>query len=238
MDQTLKYLLTVKQTVISNFILDYYRIIGMTDEEFILFMQLMKYNQQGIYFPELSDVSYYTGYSTDKIFQLIQTMVNKKYLSIETKINEQEKKEDYYDLTLIFDKIILAKNQNENKQVKNNHDNEVSKLFQQFEKEFGRPLSPMELETINLWLTDDHYQVDIILLALREAVLNQAYSLKYIDRILLSWERKNLTSKQQIQEDQKKRLKAVDEKRGQTTQEEILPDVPLFNWLNPNERGE
>ena len=36
----------------------------------------------------------------------------------------------------------------------------------------------------------DHYQPEILKLALREAVLNQAYSFNYVDRILLSWERK------------------------------------------------
>ena len=44
---------------------------------------------------------------------------------------------------------------------------------------------------------------ELIRLALREAVLNQAYSLKYIDRILLAWERKNITTKEQVAADQK-----------------------------------
>ena len=43
---------------------------------------------------------------------------------------------------------------------------------------------------------------ELIRLALR-AVLNQAYSLKYIDRILLAWERKNITTKEQVAADQK-----------------------------------
>ena len=39
---------------------------------------------------------------------------------------------------------------------------------------------------IGQWLNTDHYSPELIRLALREAVLNQAYSLKYIDRILLA----------------------------------------------------
>ena len=38
---------------------------------------------------------------------------------------------------------------------------------------------------IGQWLNTDHYSPELIRLALREAVLNQAYSLKYIDRIYL-----------------------------------------------------
>ncbi|MEO2820231.1 DnaD domain protein, partial [Lacticaseibacillus rhamnosus] len=42
------------------------------------------------------------------------------------------------------------------------------------------------------------------LLALREAVLNAAYSLKYMDRILLNWERRHLKTAQQVQAELKR----------------------------------
>lgn len=63
-------------------------------------------------------------------------------------------------------------------------------MYQLFEQEFGRPLSSIEFQRIGQWLEEDHYQPEILKLALREAVLNQAYSFNYVDRILLSWERK------------------------------------------------
>lgn len=64
-------------------------------------------------------------------------------------------------------------------------------MYQLFEQEFGRPLSSIEFQRIGQWLEEDHYQPEILKLALREAVLNQAYSFNYVDRILLSWERKS-----------------------------------------------
>ena len=113
----------------------------------------------------------------------------------------------------------------------------IKQLYQGFEKEFGRPLSPIELEMIGQWLNTDHYSPELIRLALREAVLNQAYSLKYIDRILLAWERKNITTKEQVAADQKKRKDSMIqneiEQQGQT--QESLPKVTLHNWLNPED---
>ena len=76
--------------------------------------------------------------------------------------------------------------------------------YNQIEIEFGRPLSPVEQETIRDWLTTDHYLPEVILLALREAVLNAAYSLKYMDRILLNWERRHLKTAQQVQAELKR----------------------------------
>ena len=65
-------------------------------------------------------------------------------------------------------------------------------------------------------MEEDHYHPEILKLALREAVLNQAYSFNYIDRILLSWERKNLKTKQQVEEDQKRRKQRTASKRNRS----------------------
>src|SRR5699024_7542117 len=82
------------------------------------------------------------------------------------------------------------------------------------------------------WLEEDHYQPEILKLALREAVLNQAYSFNYVDRILLSWERKNLRTKQQVEEDQKRRKQQLLQREvEQSAQQEELPKVSLKNWL-------
>lgn len=113
----------------------------------------------------------------------------------------------------------------------------AKELYQLFEKEFGRILSPIENETIGAWIAVDHYELDIIQLALREAVLNQAYSLKYIDRILLSWERKNIKTKEQVLSQQQKRKQryAKEMESKEVNEQELLPNISLHNWLNPEE---
>jgi len=65
-------------------------------------------------------------------------------------------------------------------------------LFEIFEKEFGRPLSPMEYETIASWIDEDRYPQDLILLALKEAVFSGKVHFRYIDRILLEWNRSKI----------------------------------------------
>ncbi|MCG4308448.1 DnaD domain protein, partial [Enterococcus lactis] len=81
-------------------------------------------------------------------------------------------------------------------------------------------------------LVEDHFQPVILKLALRDAVLIQTYSFNYVDRILLSWERKNLRTKQQVEEDQKRRKQQLLQREvEQPTQQEELPKVSLRNWL-------
>jgi DNA replication protein len=67
-------------------------------------------------------------------------------------------------------------------------------LFQLFEQEFGRPLSPMEYETINGWLDQDGYAEELIRFALKESVFAGKLHFRYIDRILLEWSRNRVTN--------------------------------------------
>ncbi|KWX74728.1 DNA replication protein DnaD [Paenibacillus riograndensis] len=71
-------------------------------------------------------------------------------------------------------------------------------LFTIFEKEFGRPLSPMECETISGWVDQDNYPEELILLALKESVFAGKIHFRYIDRILLEWARNRVKNAQDV----------------------------------------
>ncbi len=64
--------------------------------------------------------------------------------------------------------------------------NSKSNIFAEFEKEFGRTLSPIEYEMINNWISSG-FSEETIKSALKEAILNGARSMRYIDKILISW---------------------------------------------------
>ena len=136
---------------------------------------------------------------------------------------------DSYDLTLIYQRLSLYLQQQQKTVESANEQEKISQLYQSFEAEFSRPLSPMEFQRIGQWLEEDNYQVELIQLALREAVLNQVYSLNYVDRILLSWERKNIRTGAQVKEEQQKRKRQMMQKEEKTTK--VLPKVSLHNWL-------
>ena len=109
------------------------------------------------------------------------------------------------------------------------------KIFNAFQVEFGRDLSPIELEMINDWIEEDKYKTDLILLALREAVLSQAYNLKYIDRILLSWEKQGIRSKvdvENLKKAREKRKENINTISDNNKNKENKPKIPLTKWLD------
>lgn len=73
-------------------------------------------------------------------------------------------------------------------------------LFDLFEQEFGRPLTPMEIETINGWLDKDRYPEPLIVAALKESVFAGKLHFRYIDRTLLDWARHRIRTPEEAKD--------------------------------------
>lgn len=190
-------------TSINNLILKNYHKLGMTEKDLIVYLALSMYGQKGNTFPMAKDLADDTGMDEASIYTIIQGLIKLGIIELKT-IMDHHQQRDIYSLTPIYHRIqsLLQQEQRSDKQHKLMSDTE--ELFRKIEVEFGRPLSPIEQEQIHQWIDDDHYSVELIDLALREAVLNQAYSLKYMDRILISWEKSNIKTAEQLQDRRKK----------------------------------
>ena len=111
-------------------------------------------------------------------------------------------------------KTKIKRNKNENKTKQHTHqdvnvnvsnyDNNYvvnvdvnNNLFTFIEENFGRTLSPIEYEEINTW--EDN---ELTRFAIKKAVLNGVYNIKYISTTLFNWKKKNITTVQQAQKDE------------------------------------
>ncbi|WEV70175.1 DnaD domain protein [Lactobacillus sp. ESL0785] len=195
-------------TTLQNGLIAYYPQLKISDAELILIIQLEAFSQKGENFPTNEQIAANTNLSTSDIANLIQSLIDQGCLTIDQLTDQQGRIGNYYNLAALYQKLddFLAQNivvQDKSTlttKISDSLDNNpVNALTRQFEIEFGRYLSPIEREEISAWLSVDHYDPKIIKLALREAVLAQAYSLKYVDRILLNWQRNNLKTVAQVQ---------------------------------------
>ena len=73
--------------------------------------------------------------------------------------------------------------ESENKKAK---EEMLSNIYQSFEAELGRTLQPMEVSTIREWV-DLGYSDEVIINALKEALAQGKRSIKSVDKVLLSW---------------------------------------------------
>ena len=114
------------------------------------------------------------------------------------------------------------------------------KIFQLFEQELGRLLSPMEIETIGMWMDLDKHSPEIIKAALKEAVLADKVNLRYIDRILIEWKKRNIKTLAQIEkhsEQYRKNTMAAAPIQPVHQQETVqkTEKVSFYNWLEERE---
>jgi len=96
--------------------------------------------------------------------------------------------------------------------------NEKTSIYQHFESEFGRTISPMEYEIIESWLNHGISE-ELILGALKEAIYNGVKSFRYIDKILFSWGEKGFKTMKDVSA----HMKTRDNKK--------TPELFDYNWL-------
>ena len=174
----------------------------------MLLLQLEAFKQTNNFFPSDNELSERMNLSPVEISQIIQDLIDKEIIELGQKRDKEGRITNFYDLNLLYqklDKIIDENDANNDDQFNLTSDveekrkvNPLQELVRQFEIEFGRLLSPIEKQEIAAWLNIDHYNPEIVKLALREAILAQVYNFKYVDRILLNWQRHGLNTPDQI----------------------------------------
>jgi DNA replication protein len=95
---------------------------------------------------------------------------------------------------------------------------DIARLIAAFEPEMAGGLTPINIEELQKWLTDDQYAVDLILQALREAALNRKVSLPYIRAILRNWRKDGVVTLNDVTAHQEAR---------DSRQSETAPTAPL-----------
>lgn len=233
-DRIIKEWLNAGEMTLPRMLLIHYRDIGLTNDDLVAIVQLKSFIDEGILFPNSSDLSERLKVTRDEAFQMMHRLIKKGVLEIQTVTNEEGKAQDQLSFELLYEKLFVHLKQKNNEKVEKEQEIQEKDLYTLFEKEFGRPLSPIEIQTLNMWIDEDKYSPELIQMALREAVLSQVYSLKYIDRILLNWEKKNIRTKSQVlQESKKYREGQGSKEKPDTSQnsESSSKPVSMHDWL-------
>ena len=109
----------------------------------------------------------------------------------------------------VNDNVNVNVNENELEESKNN-------LFDSFEKEFARPLTPIEFQLIND--LESRYGESLVSAALSESIRNGKRSIRYIEAILTNWNAAGVRTVEEAHE----MIKNFNLKKG--TEKNKLPD--------------
>ena len=164
---------------------------------------------------DIKRISLITYLSSNEIMAAFSSLTGKGLVSIKTS-KEDGKITEVIDITNTYRAMVSDININIKKQATTN-------IYTIFEKEFGRPLSPVEYEIIKAWITSGISE-ELIKGALKEAVFNNVRNLRYIDKILSEWEKKGFKSVDEVDSYLKK-------KESNNPKQELFD----YNWLEDEE---
>lgn len=166
------------------------------------------------------------------ISRWVNHLVEKGYLESELVYKENSKEIAYRKLTtpLLIKKSIgidylvntpidyLVKDNNKYISINNNNNNSSSgdTIFDFIENNFGRLLNPIEYEVISQW-----EDTELTRYAIKQAVLNSKFNVKYINTILHNYKMCGIRNVQEAEEQERKFKKRYTKKKDE-----------LEEWLN------
>ena len=204
----LKSNLNVPLILLSN-----YKKIKINEKELIILIYLMN-QKSSVFNPQ--KISEDLNIEISEVLESIEVLSNSDLITINT-LKDNGLLEERIDLSNLYNKLAyLNINEEETKE-------ENTNIYDSFEKEFARTLSPIEYELIKSWLDND-YSEELILCALKEAVYNGVKNLRYIDKILYEWNNKGIKTKEDVLKDKQ------NFKKNNTKKEE------MFDYDSLNEK--
>ena len=196
-------LIKEKPLYIPRILINNYKNLKITDEELIIIIVLMSYGEKVLYDP--SELARIIDGNKRTIMKVIDNLCDKNILSLVIE-KKNSKTYEYISLENLYEKLfnIVISKKEDDEEIDNS-------VFSIFENELGRTLSSMEYEKIKEWINSGNNN-ELIICALREAVMNDISNFNYIDRILDSWRKKGYKTREDILKDKEKYRNKKEEK--------------------------
>jgi DNA replication protein len=202
---------------VPSLLLRYYKKLGVSDTGMMLLIQLFRVRtEEGRFYVSPSELAEWMAADEEVVARELQALLDKEILAV-TEYYDGEQVIEGFDFQPLFEKLSevwacakVAEIQEIKELLREGQrpalktpecgatDEVFSELYQAFEKEFGRPLSPIEAEQVLKWRRE--IAPALVLEALRRAVLLGKHNFKYIGTILLEWQKNNLRTLAEVEE--------------------------------------
>lgn len=218
----------LNQIQIPTKLLSTYKSFGLNEQEVMVILQIHRFAQEKNDFPTPTQIAAHLTIDEENCANILRKLIQKGLLAIDELKNNQDQLSEAYSLNPLWEKLF-----SDNTPKDDNEQQLIGNIFILFEQEFGRPISPFEIETINTWLDVDEIAPELIKAGLREAVLMGKLNFTYIDRILRDWKKKGIRSVEQARESSRSFRDRQVQKQYSTTNKR---DTSLYyNWLEEGE---
>lgn len=165
-------------------LLEYYKKLKLSENELAVILMIDHLLEQKNYFITPDLLSLKMNLSIKELDKILVGLLEKKLLVYDIgpkiKVSLKPLQKKLYETF----QISLAKEQEVSSSEKKNE--YLKNIYQVFEKELNRTLSPLELSTINEWVNDG-FSDEIIIEAFHQALAKGKKTLRSVDKILVQW---------------------------------------------------
>lgn len=217
MTEMLKKVLTSKNLVVNNYIINIGIQNNLSLNEFLVLVYL---DNKFTNVFDIDLMSKQLGIDLVNTMEAFNSLMVKGFVTLDSVKDHNDKLNEVINMDGFYDSIVLNIGEETKEEVKED-------VFRIFERELGRTISPMELEIINGWLLSN-YSEEIILGALREAIYNGVHNFRYIDKILYEWDKKGFKTMDDVNKHVTNRKEKNKDKVITKKEQELLD----YDWLD------
>ncbi|MDE9753144.1 DnaD domain-containing protein [Staphylococcus delphini] len=217
--------LQIRPVVIRYELLEHYQELGLNENDLVILIKILYAYEASNEQPSIDMLKKGTTMQSSEVTAIIQKLIQLGLLAMRVEKNNEGKFTEYINLDGFYEQLASIFKQIEQSKETISEEEAFKMVFKKIETAFGRALSPLEIEHLNQWIDVDHYAIELIDAAIDEALAHQKTSLKYIDRILLNWQKNNVTTVKDAQHIRAK-FKKQPQQPSQKTEH-----IPKFNWL-------
>lgn len=192
----------------------------LTLKDFLVFLKLLNTSCECF---DCSKIAKTLGLTEEDVMTSFNNLIIKGIIEYKP-VKENGKIKEVISLDKFYNNVALKLNNQNKLDISNN-------IYDIFQKELVRSLSPTEYEYINNWL-EKGLTEDLIIGALKEAVLSGVKSFRYIDRVLFDWQEKGYRSMNDVEISKKKNTKAPEKINQDNNSNEEYFD---YDWLNDDD---
>ena len=169
-------------------LLDNYKKLKISESQVVLILMVDRLVSQGNPFITADLLSLKMSLDVKEIDRLIADLLTRGLMEYTTANGKTITSLNPLKEKLFSEFQITLSKENEAKNNKTVSD-QLNNIFEVFQKELGRSLSPLEISSIREWVSMG-YTDEIIIDALKEAINQGKKSLKSVDKILLTWSKR------------------------------------------------
>lgn len=190
------YVDLMKENIIDfgNLILEKYYLLNLNEIECMVLYKLNKYSKEVNNILNLSDLEKKMKLDINQLGDVLAGLVSKGFVTLKMSDDEKGTFLEEFSLEDAYKELSYVLENGERKIENDQINKDFKEILKLLESKNNKPLSPIEMQTVQKWFFEYKYDVELIKEQIEKTYKNKNASVSIVDRQLFAKSRETLTS--------------------------------------------